>query len=145
MKIKICSKEDFDQILTDISDFWGSDRTLHLHHPMFVYEFGNSAYVVKENNTVIAYLFGFISQTAPVAYIHLSAVRQLHQRKGLGHKLYNHFIEFAKSKGCKTLKAVTSPNNKQSIAFHEKFGMSSAIVNNYSGIGIDRIVFKKSI
>jgi hypothetical protein len=31
MKIENCTIDDFNEIIRDISDFWGSDRTLHLH------------------------------------------------------------------------------------------------------------------
>ena len=48
MKIENCTISDFDQITKDISDFWGSDSTLHLHHPYLVYEFGNTALVIKD-------------------------------------------------------------------------------------------------
>lgn len=40
MEIDRCTKDDFDQILEDVADFWGSDRSLHLHHPIFLYELG---------------------------------------------------------------------------------------------------------
>ena len=48
MDVTTCTKADYDQIVTHIQEFWGSDRTLNLHHPMFVYEFGNSAYIIKD-------------------------------------------------------------------------------------------------
>ena len=67
MQIEKCSTTDYNQILTKISDFWGSDRTLSVHHPMFIHEFGNTAYVFRENDKVVAYLFGFISQTSLTA------------------------------------------------------------------------------
>ena len=31
----------------------GSDRTLNIHHPMFVFEFGDRAYVIKIDGRVI--------------------------------------------------------------------------------------------
>jgi hypothetical protein len=34
MEILRCTKTDFDQIITDIVDFWGSERTLGVHHPI---------------------------------------------------------------------------------------------------------------
>ena len=154
MEITLCTKTDFDQILTEIVDFWGDERTLFLHHPMFVNEFGNSAFVIKEDNQVIAYLFGFLSQTEAVGYIHAVGVRLTHQRQGLGRWLYDHFSEFARSKGCKELKALTSPGNATSIAFHKGIGMEmlgepneegTPVVRDYSGPGIDRVVFHKRI
>lgn len=89
MELMNCSKDDFDQILKNIEEFWGSGRTLHLHRPMFINEFGNTAFVFKEGDVVCAYLFGFYSQTQPAAYVHLFAVRNNYRRLGLGRKLYD--------------------------------------------------------
>lgn len=116
-----CSKDDFDQILTNIEEFWGSGRTLHLHHPMFINEFGNTAFIFKERSKVCAYLFGFYSQTQPVAYVHLIAVRNNYRKLGLGRKLYEHFIKCAREKLCSKIKAITKPTNLESIAFHKIF------------------------
>ena len=154
MKITRCTRADFDQILREIKDFWGDERTLFLHHPMFVHEFGNSAFVIKEGQQVIAYLFGFISQAAPVGYVHAIGVRRSHQRQGLGRMLYDRFTRFARKHGCRELKALTSPGNKTSIAFHRSIGMEPAgepdeegipIVKDYSGPGVHRVVFRKKI
>jgi GNAT superfamily N-acetyltransferase len=154
MELALCSKADFDQILRDIGDFWGSELTLPLHHSMFINEFGNSAFVFKEGQQVVGYLFGFITQTAPVAYVHLIGVRRSYQRQGLGHRLYEHFIEFARAKGCKELKAITTKSNRVSIAFHKSIGLELIgeadeegipIVRDYSGPGQHRVVFHKKI
>lgn len=145
-----CTPEDFHQILHEIEAFWGSTRTLAYHHPMFIYEFGNTAYVLKEGDTVIAYLFGFVSQTENLGYVHLIGVRQSHQRAGLGEKLYRHFIAELKKSGINAIKAITTPSNEKSIRFHLKLGMtmlgeagetSIKVVKNYSGPGQDRVVF----
>lgn len=37
------TKDDFDEILSEASEFWGDERTLALHHPMFLPELGNTA------------------------------------------------------------------------------------------------------
>jgi GNAT superfamily N-acetyltransferase len=154
MKITLCTKADFDQIITDFIDFWGDERTKSLHNPILLYEFGNSAYVAKEDNKVIGYLFGFISQTEPVGYVKFIGVRRSNQKRGIGRLLYEHFAEFARAKGCRELKAITSPTNKVSVAFHKSIGMELAgepnaegipVVKNYSGPGIDRVVFRKKI
>jgi hypothetical protein len=54
MEISNCTKADYDQIIAHIKEFWGSDRTLGIHQPMFIYEFGNSAYVIKDGDRVAA-------------------------------------------------------------------------------------------
>ena len=154
MEITLCTKADFDQIITDIVDFWGDERTRSLHNPVYLYEFGNTAYVVKEGEKVTGYLFGLLSQTAPVAYVKFVGVRLSHQKKGIGRRLYKHFTEFAKTKGCTELKAITSPSNRVSIAFHKSIGMELlgepdeegiSIIRDYGGPGIDRVVFHKRI
>ena len=73
--VDLCMKADFDQIVGSLTDFWDDDRTQALHHPMFFLEFGSSAYVVREDAMVVAYLFGFVAQTGPYGYVHLVAVR----------------------------------------------------------------------
>ncbi|MGC3943709.1 MAG: GNAT family N-acetyltransferase [Chryseolinea sp.] len=154
MNIERCTYDDYIEIISNISEFWGSDRTLHLHHPMYVYEFGDTAFVIRENNRVLAYMFGFYAQTRPAAYAHLVGVRADAQRRGLGTLLYQHFMSVAREKGCKIIKAMTIPSNAQSIAFHKKIGMRLLgepnekgvhVVRNYSGPGMDRVVFEQTL
>jgi GNAT superfamily N-acetyltransferase len=153
-QISNCNQSDYLQILTDIKEFWGSDRTLTYHHPMFVNEFGNTAFVIKSADIVIAYLFGFLSQTEKTGYVHLIGVRQNHKKKGLGKKLYGHFIEYARNIGIQNLKAITTPTNEASIHFHLSIGMKLTgienekgvkVIKDYSGIGQDRVVFNMKI
>ena len=154
MDIYQCSKEDFDQILDDLADFWKSERTRHLHIPILIYEFGNSAFVIKEGDKVIAYLFGMLSQTESAAYVHLVAVRRTYQGRGLGRELYSHFIEYAQKHGCNEIKVITKPVNKSSIAFHQQIGMQTVgssesnkvpVITDYGGPGEDRVVFRMKI
>lgn len=152
--IELCTMDDYSQITKDIADFWGSDRTLSLHHPMFVYEFGNTAFVIREGNNVVGYLFGFLSQTSKAGYVHLIGVREHAQRKGIGNILYAHFIGYLKSLGYKKVKAMTTPGNSKSISFHKKLGMTLLgeknsegieVIRDYSGPGLDRVVFEMKI
>jgi GNAT superfamily N-acetyltransferase len=154
MEIRHCTKADYDQIVAQVEDFWGSDRTLGLHHPMFVYEFGNSAYVIKDGDCVAAYLFGFLSQTEPTAYVHLVGVRTTYRRQGLGRRLYDNFVAFARTQGCTELKAITTPGNKESLAFHRAWGMELTgkpnregipVMEEYAGPGQDRVVLRKKL
>jgi GNAT superfamily N-acetyltransferase len=155
MTIENCTIDDYNQITKDIVDFWGSNRTLHLHHPYLVYEFGNTAFVIRDNGMVIAYLFGFFSQTESVGYVHLIGVREKYQKQGLGESLYDKFIQICKAKGIKKIKAMTIPENAKSISFHQKrIGMTLLglpnqdginVVRDYSGLNNDRVVFEKLI
>lgn len=155
MEITNCDSAGLAAIRAEITAFWGSDRTLYLHHPMLVYEFGNTAFVIRHEGKIAAYLFGFFSQVENVAYVHLVAVRENYKRQGLGKKLYDHFIAVAVAHDVKRLKAITSTDNLRSVAFHtQQIGMQMQgeltesgirIVKDYSGPGQDRVVFEKEI
>jgi GNAT superfamily N-acetyltransferase len=154
MDITACSKDDFDQIVSDLSQFWEHDRAVALHHPTLINEFAGTAYVVKEGEKVIAYMFAFLSQSEPAGYVHLLVVRRGYRKRGLGRKLYAHFEGYARSRGCTRLKSMTNPVNEQSIAFHKSIGMrllgepnaeGIPVVRDYAGPGRDRVVFEKEI
>ena len=150
----LCTLEDFNQIFADIADFWGHDRTLYLHHPMYVREFGNTAYVIKDGDTVAAYLFGFLSQTRPSAYVKFIAVRQAYRNRGLARRLYAHFIAYAKTQGCTEIRAITTPANADSIAFHRALGFALLgepnedgipIIPDYAGPARPRVLFRRPL
>ena len=146
LKVDRATAADFHQIVRDIVDFWGSDRTLSLHNAMYVHELADSSYVIKDGDRVIAYLFGVVAESKKVAYASLIGVRHSHRRQGLGERLYELFQEYARARGCTKLTAVTDPSNANSIAFHTgKIGMRCRIVKDYGGPGEDRAVFEKEL
>jgi GNAT superfamily N-acetyltransferase len=154
MQISRCTKADFDQILTHIEEFWGRESTLGLHHPTLLHEFGDTAYVIRDGAAVAAYLFGYLSQAEPAAYVHLVGVRAPYRRRGLARRLYAHFVDYARSRGCTDLKAIATPENAASIAFHKSLGMELVgtpnrdgvpVVKDYAGPGKDRVVFHMTI
>lgn len=154
MTIDRCTKEDFDRIASDHALYWDSPLTLPLHHPMLIFEFGDTAFVVKDGETIAAYLFGFFAQTGPVAYVHLVAVHPRHRRQGLARRLYDHFISIAIKRGCRELKATAAPTNRLSIAFHLGMGMEMlgepwqdgvSVVRGYLKPGTDRVVFRMAL
>ena len=116
-EVSMCTQQDYNQILDELHEFWGARDTRHLHHPFLVHEFGDSAFVIRNGGEVVAYLFGFLSQTEPVGYVHTVAVRTSARRQGLAG------AEFARRHGCRH-------------AFHKSLGM---------GLLGDAVVFWKSI
>ena len=153
-EILICTQQDYNQILDELHEFWGARDTRPLHHPFLIHEFGNSAFVIRRGPQVIAYLFGFISQTESVGYVHMVAVRASVRRQHLAHQLFRHFVQFARRHGCRHVKAITTPSNLDSIAFHKSLGMQLLgepnidgipMIPDYAGRGSARVVFWKSI
>ena len=138
--------DDFRQIIRDIVDFWGSERTLGMHNAMYVNELVDSSFVIKDGDRVLAYLFGIVAEPRQVAYVALIGVRASHRRHGFGQRLYRLFEDYARGRGCTRLTAVTDPSNANSIAFHTgTIGMSCRIVKDYGGPGQDRALFEKAI
>ncbi len=142
MEPQAVTKADFDHIVERLDEFWGERDLSALHHPMFVHEFGGSALVIRDDQgDVAAYLFGFIVPQQRVGYVHLVAVRRDRQGQGLGRALYERFGRLARGRGCHTLKAITTPGNAASIAFHRALGMDAVEVADYAGPGQARTVF----
>jgi GNAT superfamily N-acetyltransferase len=142
MDFDLATHKDFLEILRDLPDFWGSSgpvwRTLPHHYPFLVHEFGDTALVLHEQDQVVAYLFGFVATAEPVGYIHLVAVRQSHQGRGIGRALYERFAEIVQGKGCTELRAVTAPFNGDSRAFHSAMGFEMTGEPNAEGIPVFR-------
>jgi len=54
-EISRCTQQDYNQILGALEDFWDGRETRPLHHPMFIHEFGDSAFVIRDGAKVVAY------------------------------------------------------------------------------------------
>jgi ribosomal protein S18 acetylase RimI-like enzyme len=137
---------DFGEILRSYEHFWGDlELPRYLHHPMFIYEFGDTAFVARRSGGVIAgYLLGFVAPTGD-GYIHFIAVRDDARGLGLGRRLYAAFTETALARGATALKAITSPGNENSIAFHRRLGFDATLDEDYGGAGRPRIVMRRAL
>jgi ribosomal protein S18 acetylase RimI-like enzyme len=133
---------DLAEILRDYERFW-SDRDLprYLHHPMFFLEFGDTAFVARDpgSGEIAGYLLGFIAPTGD-GYIHFVAVRDDSRTLGLGRRLYETFEKAVRERGAVALKALTSPENEGSVAFHKRVGFTEMTrVEDYGGQGLVKV------
>jgi ribosomal protein S18 acetylase RimI-like enzyme len=134
------------QILQSLPGFWGERDVRHLHHPTAIEQFGDSAFVIHDQDgEVAAYLFGTIVTAKRQGYVHAVAVRQDHRGRGHARRLYGAFAELATAQGCTTLNAITTPTNQDSISFHRSIGMSAEEVPDYSGPGQPRMVLSREL
>jgi predicted GNAT superfamily acetyltransferase len=134
---------DLARILADYPRFWGDrEGPRALHHPMFVIEFADTAFVARRDGEILAYLLGFVAPTRD-AYVHFIAVRDDARGLGLARRLYETFAEVALAQGARALKAITSPENEGSLAFHRALGFTLTLVEDYGGAGQARVVMRK--
>lgn len=143
---RIATRRDFAEILGSLSAFWGERDMTHLHHPTAVEEFGDSALVIHDSaGRVAAYLFGMILSARRLGYVHVVAVRDDQRGHGHGRSLYRAFADLAAADGCSRIKAITTPDNTESIAFHQSIGMDAREIPDYSGPGRPRIVLSRDL
>jgi GNAT superfamily N-acetyltransferase len=99
---------------------------------------------------LVGFLAGFISQFRPgEAYIHFVGVDPAARGGGLGRLLYEAFFWAAEARGCILVRAVTSPVNRGSVAFHQRMGFQLEpgdteadgipVSSGYDGPGSDRV------
>jgi predicted GNAT superfamily acetyltransferase len=135
---------DLAEILDSYPRFWGDrEGPRSLHHPMFVVEFGDTALVARRaGGPVLGYLLGFVAPSRD-GYIHAVAARDDARGVRLARRLYDTFTEAAVARGAVALKAITSPENEASLAFHGALGFTLTPVEDYGGTGQARVVMRK--
>jgi ribosomal protein S18 acetylase RimI-like enzyme len=123
---------------------------------LFFVHFQPTSFVAVSDGRIVGFIIGFVSQTFPQeAYIHFAGVDPEFRKDGLARALYERFFAAAADLGCRTVRCVTSPVNKVSIAFHHRMGFSAEgsgrivdaipVFEGYDGKGEDRILFFKAL
>lgn len=120
---------------------------------LFFKHFNNTSFVMKESDSIIGFIVGFVSQTEKTkAYVHFIGVTPKMKGKHIGKKLYTHFFKTVTELGAKTVECVTSIKNENSIKFHRRIGFTIMEGNatdangvsyhkNYDGYNQDRVLF----
>ena len=122
----------------------GARRRTALLPRLFFQHFTNTSTVVEHpDGRLAAFLIGFFSPAeAGTAYVHFVGVDPALRRTGLGAHLYRLFADDTVRAGRGTIRAITSPINTQSIAFHTALGFTvSPTRPDYDGPGDDRVCF----
>ena len=135
---------DLNRLLAEHHRYWGDRDLRHLHLAALVHEFGETCLVVRDGDGLAAYLLGFVTP-ARAGYIHAVATRDDARGRGLGRCLYEAFTAVAGAQGATTLKAITSPGNTGSIAFHRALGFDASVIEDYNGPGRPMVVFTRAL
>ncbi len=114
---------DYDAIIELVDVWWGGRQMTDMLPRLFFTHFRPTSFIAEVDGAIAGFLAGFISQTDPdVGYVHFIGVDPTMRGRGLGETLYGAFFDAARSRGCRVVRAVTSPVNRTSIAFHQQIG-----------------------
>ncbi|MCG5214070.1 GNAT family N-acetyltransferase [Streptosporangium sp. KLBMP 9127] len=137
---------DYDAIAAVVDDWWGRP-ILPILPRLFLDHFHRTSLVSENAVGLAGFLVGIISPSEPEqAYIHFVGVAPHARTSGLAREMYEHFFEIARRHDRHIVKAVTSPANKTSIAFHQRMGFTvGGPTPDYNGPGHDLVTFERAI
>src|SRR4029077_15506248 len=118
-----------------VDEWWGGRQMAAMLPKLFFVHFRDTSFVAEDDDGLAGFLCGFRSQTFPAeAYVHFVGVDPARRGGGLGRELYERF--FAAVAPRTIVRAVTSPVNERSVAFHRAIGFDVERVDeHYDGPG----------
>ncbi|MGP3989174.1 GNAT family N-acetyltransferase [Streptomyces sp. 3N207] len=145
--IRTARPEDYDTVIAVVDDWWGRPASRDLTRVFLDHFYATSLIAEEADGTLAGFLVGFLSPSeSSHAYIHFAGVAPRMRRSGLARELYERFFARAREEGRTVVKAITSPVNSRSIAFHTALGFeASAPVADYDGPSLDRVVFRRAL
>jgi L-amino acid N-acyltransferase YncA len=115
--------EDHPRIIAVLEKWWGGRDLTAMLPRLFLDHFCDTSLVVEEEETLVAFLVGFLSPARPEeAYIHFAGVHPDYRGMGIGTGLYRRFFRLCRDNGRRIVRSCTSPVNKGSVKFHRKMG-----------------------
>ncbi|MGC4951891.1 N-acetyltransferase family protein [Actinomadura citrea] len=143
VRLRPAEPDDYDRIVGVVDDWWG--RPIRSILPrLFLDHFHRTSLVAEDGVGLAGFLIGLLSPSMPdTAYIHFVGVAPRLRGNGLARRLYHQFFALAATERRTEVKAITSPQNLGSIAFHAAMGFTvTGPVADYDGPTIDRVVFQ---
>ncbi|NGO68191.1 GNAT family N-acetyltransferase [Streptomyces boncukensis] len=145
--VRTARPADYDTVIGVVDTWWGRPASRDLTRVFLDHFFDTSLIAEDAEGRLAGFVIGFLSPSEPeYAYVHFAGVAPALRRSGLARELYERFFARAREGGRTAVKAITSPVNTRSIAFHEAMGFTaSAPVPDYDGPGLDRVVFRRAL
>ena len=146
IQLRTAEAADYDRVIAVVDDWWGRPLR-HLLPRMFLDHFHATSLVAERDGDLAGFLIGFLSPSVrDAAYIHFVAVDPRSRGTGLGRLLYERFFGLAAADGRRVVRAITSPVNSGSIAFHTAMGFTvTGPVDDYDGPGSAKVLFERRL
>ncbi|WP_017615319.1 GNAT family N-acetyltransferase [Nocardiopsis salina] len=144
--VRAARPEDHARIIA-VCDAWWGRPVAHILPRLFLDHFHRTSLVAEGEGVLAGFLVGFHSPSEPgTVYVHFAGVDPGHRGSGLAHGLYRRFFDAARAEGRTLVRAVTSPANEGSIAFHRRIGFTvTGPHTDHDGPGVDRMVFERRL
>jgi ribosomal protein S18 acetylase RimI-like enzyme len=145
--IRHARPSDYGRVIGRVNVWWGGREMAPALPQLFFLHFEGTSFVAEDADDLAGFLCGFLSQTVPSeAYIHFVGVAPERRGEGIGRTLYERFFDEVRENGRSIVRCVTSPSNRDSVAFHEAMGFEvDRIAKDYDGPGEDRILLVKRL
>jgi ribosomal protein S18 acetylase RimI-like enzyme len=142
--LRTATSADYDRIVAVLDDWWGRPVSQALPR-LFLDHFHATSAVAEAGGDLAGFLIGFLSPSLPdAAYIHFVGVHPDYRGGGLARRLYERFFALAAADGRTVVRAVTSPANAASIAFHTALGFTVTDPRpGYDGPGDVKVRFER--
>lgn len=138
---------DYDRIIGVVDDWWGRP-VRHALPRLFLDHFRDTSLIAEHADGDLAgFLVGFLSPAQrDAAYIQFAGVAPEQRKTGLARHLYETFFSLAAADGRLVVRAVTSPVNTGSIAFHTAMGFRvTGPIPDYDGPSSPKILFERRL
>ena len=145
VEVRQAEPRDYPDVIAVVDEWWGGRSMSAMLPKLFFVHFRDTSFVAEDDGRLIGFLCGFRSQTHDdEAYIHFVGVDPAQRGSGLGRDLYERF--FASVAPRRVIRAVTSPVNERSVAFHRALGFDVERVDeDYDGQGQARVLLVKHL
>jgi ribosomal protein S18 acetylase RimI-like enzyme len=145
MHIRPLETADYAPVIAVVDEWWGGRPMAAMLPKLFFTHFRDTSFAAEQDGRLVGFLCGFRSQThEDEAYIHFVGVDPAARGLGVGRALYDRF--YASVAPRTTVRAVTSPVNERSIAFHQALGFDVGEVDeDYDGRGEPRVLLVKRL
>jgi GNAT superfamily N-acetyltransferase len=138
--IRHAEPSDYGRVVSVVDAWWAGREMAAMLPKLFFVHFRETSFVAEEDGELAGFICGFRSQTfADEAYVHFVGVDPGRRAAGLGRALYERFFEAVRPRS--VVRAVTSPVNERSVAFHRAIGFEvDRVDEDYDGAGQSRVL-----
>jgi ribosomal protein S18 acetylase RimI-like enzyme len=143
--IRHAEAADYGAVIHRIDEWWDGREMAAMLPKLFFVHFRDTSFIAERDGAVVGFLCGFRSVTFDdEAYVHFIGVDPDERGSGLGRLLYERFFEAIAPRTI--VRAVTSPVNERSVAFHRAIGFEvDRVDENYDGDGQARVLLVKHL